>query len=104
MFDNAEMNSTAEEEDFAHHLATAIEGVFSIPSFIVYLLVIFVILTNRQEFGGIPYYTLLLSLAISDCILLIEIILYNIPATLMGRDLFGRSFERIVSVFRARVN
>jgi fumarate reductase subunit D len=91
-------NVSDEPQPWENIVAAAVMGILSIPSLILYLLIVFVIVRNPKLFGNNSYYTLLLSLAFSDIITLLLFVFYSIPCTLLQERMLGDSFDAALGV------
>uniref|UniRef100_A0A914X0E8 G-protein coupled receptors family 1 profile domain-containing protein n=1 Tax=Plectus sambesii TaxID=2011161 RepID=A0A914X0E8_9BILA len=92
------MNNSSTNEAWMDRIAAATIACLSLPALAVYILVVIVIANNPQKFANNSYYTLLLSLALSDSILLSLYCFYAVPCTLIQENIFGANFDIFIGV------
>jgi hypothetical protein len=81
------------------HISAAISiPIFALPGLILYFMVVFVIIRNPKSFANNPFYTFVLSLAVSDIMQSLACIFYLFPCMLLLRLIFGYTFDWLFGV------
>jgi hypothetical protein len=103
-FLDLEANSTnlneaiSTSEQWENVFAASIMGVLSVMGLIAYLLIIVIIVRFRQEFLENSYYVFVISLAFSDCLMLVLFAFYSVPCTITQSYILGHNFDRAAGV------
>jgi hypothetical protein len=81
------------------HIEVAISiGLFALPGLVLYFLVVFVIIRNPQSFRNNSFYSFILSLAATDILQTVTVILYLCPCIVLQNLFLGCTFDWIIGV------